>query len=228
MIGRATSGAIEAQPVPSAPGNDRRRHNPKLPLKRYAQRHRFLGRRGKKAQASRESGRSLRHRTSFAFPIRNIAIAEQHHELARECLAQHDSIDWTAGEPVRKLCRPRGEGVSTGACCHCTAKTGFRHEEHETMHELTTAGEPHDVVVIARQCEIVPDGVEQPFDGGQGPLRFRKDSARGIEHVAERIRVLWIVLAWRTAGQARWHSGLEARKPQSRRPDERSVVRCRA
>ena len=187
--------------------------NPKLPLEGYVERRRFVGRRRKKPQTSRESGRSLRHRRSFAFPISDIAIAEQHDELARECLAQHDPIDWTIGEPVRKLLCLRGEGVATGTRCNCTAKAGFRHEEHETMHELTAAGEPNDVVVIVCQTEIVPHGAEQPFDGGECPFRFRKDSPRGIEHVAERIRVLWVVLLgelWRK------HNGIQHLKLGSR------------
>jgi hypothetical protein len=72
------------------------------------------------------------------------------------------------------LLRPGRERISGCARGHSAAKAGFRHEEHETMDELSTAGEPNDVVVIAFQREIVANSIEQPFDGDQCPLRFRK------------------------------------------------------
>ena len=56
--------------------------NPKPPLEGYVKRRSFVGGGRKKPQASAESGCSLGHRGGFAFPISDIAIAEQHDELA--------------------------------------------------------------------------------------------------------------------------------------------------
>src|SRR6185436_8362315 len=112
----------------------------KPPLQGYVKRRGFVGGSGKKPQASGESRCSLRHRRIFAFPISEIAVTEQDDELAREGFAQHDPIDRTLGESVRELLSPGREGVATGTRCHCTAKAGFRHEKHETVHELTAAG----------------------------------------------------------------------------------------
>ena len=188
--------------------------NPKLPLEWYVKRHRFVGRRGKKPQASARIGSFPAPSDAASRSLSVISRSPSNTTSSREnaLLSTIRSIGPSASPYGNFVC-PRGEGVATGTRCHCTAKAGFRHEDHETMHELTAAGEPNDVVVIACQTEIVPHGVEQPFDGGECPFRFRKDSPRGIEHVAERICVLWVVLLGELWGK---HNGIQDLKLGSR------------
>ena len=57
------------------------------------------------------------------------------------------------------------------------------------MHELTATREPDDVVVTLAQGEVVPHGIEEPFDRGECPLVLGTDLECGIEHVAEHVRI---------------------------------------
>ena len=105
-------------------------HNPKLPVQPYAQSCRLVSRRRNKPEASRESSRALSHCARLPFSVSDVAIAEQHYEVARECLSQPSLIYWTVVESVRELCRPGGKSVATSARCDGTAKTRLWHKEH--------------------------------------------------------------------------------------------------
>src|SRR5687768_4712456 len=50
------------------------RHNPELPAERYTQSCGVVGRRGREPQTAGQPGRSLRHRTGFAFSIRDTRL----------------------------------------------------------------------------------------------------------------------------------------------------------